>query len=381
MRGWAELAPYNFMHAMRLEEPANLERWLQAAEDALRPLELGAAPVTIESPATTIDEHLDAELNRGFGPGELPLRFFVINETNGGHWLGVVIDHWLADDYSCRLLLERVYANYRSPGRQKETSELVRATAPTARRGWLGAWFDFFQQATMFRRAIRISLRDPVDPTVRTFRTALPEGMLESIRALAKRQGATVHDVFLASVAQVFGRDQAMTSKRDSVAIASAMDLRRFEPEERRNGFGLLITQYPVIEHAPDKVAFEQLISRIARRTSRLRKVANLEVFGPALTLWRLARSRRARATLYQRGAPFVAGLSNVNLTGSWIEQAPISEYRRVGPTGVVIPILLMISTLHGRIFIDTTYRTAAFSRPAAEILLEEFAQHLSMTR
>ena len=72
-----------------------------------------------------------------------------------------------------------------------------------------------------------------------------------------------------------------------------------------------------------------------------------------------------------------VAGLSNVNLTGSWIEQAPIVEYRRVGPTGPVVPILFMITTLRGRIFIDVTYRRTAFSRLEAETAVRDFAARL----
>src|SRR6266511_4043633 len=93
MRAWSGLAPYNFIHAMRLERPADVERWCRAAEDALRTLELGA-PVSIETPQTNIDTHLEAELNRPFSPEDLPLRFFAIEAPGGGHWFGVVIDHW-----------------------------------------------------------------------------------------------------------------------------------------------------------------------------------------------------------------------------------------------------------------------------------------------
>ena len=65
-------------------------------------------------------------------------------------------------------------------------------------------------------------------------------------------------------------------------------------------------------------------------------------------------------------------------MSGSWIEQSKIAEFRRVGPTGPVVPLLLMLTTLRGRIFVDTTYRTTAFSREAAENLVTDFARRLT---
>src|SRR4051794_27360936 len=89
MRAWSDLAPYNFIHALRLEEPADAARWRCAAEEALQTVELGTV-VAIETPQTEIETHLENELNRSFAPDDLPLRFFLI-----GQWFGVVINHWL----------------------------------------------------------------------------------------------------------------------------------------------------------------------------------------------------------------------------------------------------------------------------------------------
>ena len=51
-----------------------------------------------------------------------------------------------------------------------------------------------------------------------------------------------------------------------------------------------------------------------------------------------------------------------MNLSGSWIEKCGIEEYRRVGPCGPIIPLLIVVTTLHGRMFLDVTYRTASFA-------------------
>jgi hypothetical protein len=376
MRAWSELAPYNFIHAMRLEEPADTERWQRAAEEALRTLET-SAPVLIETPATDIDSHLEAELNRPFLPQDLPLRFFAI-----GPWFGAVIDHWLADDFSCRALLERMYSFYRSPDDSLDRPPLRWANMRPRKFATLPEWMSFLRQAMVFRQAVRVSLRDPLDFTVGTFRAQLPQGMLERVRRLAKEQSASVHDVFLAAAAQTFGsaRARGTNERRDSVGLASAIDLRRFENNEGKSGFGLVISQYTIVERRPDEVSLRELIKRISERTRRWKAKPARDLFAPSLVLWRLSRSSRARATLFQRGAPLVTGLSNVNLTGSWIEQAPIAEYRRIGPTGPVVPILFMLTTLRGRIFVDVTYRQTAFTQIEAETAVQDFTGRL-MTR
>jgi hypothetical protein len=375
MRAWSELAPYNFIHAMRLEKSADIGRWQRAAEEALRTLEI-RAPVLIETPAVDIEAHFEAELNRPFLSQDLPLRFFAI-----GSWFGAVIDHWLADDFSCRLLLERMFSFYHSPDESLGQPPLQWANMPSRKFAGLSEWISFLRQAIVFRHAARVSLREPMDFTVGTFRAELPHDALEAIRRLAKEQNATVHDVFVAAAAQAFGSARAgwTNDRRHAVGLASAMDLRRFESDQAKTGFGLLISQYTIVERRPNELSLPELIQRISVRTRRWKATPARDLFAPSLVLWRLSRSPRARATLFQRGAPLVAGLSNVNLTGSWIEQAPIAEYRRIGPTGPVVPILFMITTLRGRIFIDVTYRRTAFSRLEAETAVQDFAQRLTI--
>lgn len=376
MRGWTELAPYNFIHALRLSGPPDAERWRTAVAEVLGALGLETTSLTIERPAAGIDDHLEAELNRGFTSEELPLRFFLSDDPAGGYWLGIVLDHWFADDFSSRALLERIFSRYHGT----DSAELTWAKRQWPRRAWLLEWRSFFQQAKSLRRACRLPLKCSLDFTVGAFRTELPAGALPSVRALAKQVDATVHDVFLAAAAQACGAAPAwaLSGARDSIGLASAMDLRRLAKGAAREGFGLLISQYAVVESHPEKVLLPELIARITEKTRALKQFSGRAVFVAGLLMWWLARSRRAKATLYQRGAPFAVGLSNVNLSGSWIETAGIAEFRRVGPNGPVVPLLMMITTLHGRIFVDTTYRTSAFTRLAAESLLADFSRRLT---
>ena len=106
MREWSVLAPYNGIHAMRLPGPARADRWQTAIISALHPLGFDASTIAIEQPATDFETHVEAELNRAFSRLEAPLRFFIIDAKPNDHWIGVVFDHWIADDFSCRSLAD-----------------------------------------------------------------------------------------------------------------------------------------------------------------------------------------------------------------------------------------------------------------------------------
>lgn len=382
MREWAALAPFNFIHAMCLPGPADPQRWENAAVVILRQLELSPPAVVVEQPTADLETHLRAELHRPFASIHAPIRFFIINGDADQYWFGVVLDHWLADDFSCRHLLQIMYSLCcRSDDRGSSATSLERTSSTLLPRNdvWL-EWWNFLRQSMILRRAARTPIRDPLDFSVETFRRAFGPGALEANRKLAKSLDVTLHDLFLAATAQAFAAERKWDSdpRRDAVAIGSAMDARRFADATGRDGFGLFLGQYIVVERRPDEVSLRELSTRIAAQTRRMKTSPGNELFAPTLSVWRLSRSSRAKATLFSRGAPMVAGLSNVNLTGSWIEEMPISDYRRIGPTGPVVPMVLMITTFRGRIFMDVTFRTAAFTPIAAKQLITDIIGRLS---
>ena len=156
------------------------------------------------------------------------------------------------------------------------------------------------------------------------------------------------------------------------------MNARRFESEDTTDHFGLNLSQYIIMERKPHERSLDELITQIATQTRPIKASPQPDVVAPTRFMWRLNFSRRSKATFFTRGAPLVAGLSNVNLTGSWIEQSDITEYRRIGPTGPVVPMVLMITTFRRRIFFDVTYRKTAFSRAEAEGLVNDIVGRLA---
>lgn len=376
MKEWAALAPYNFVHAIRFASPVDIERWQAAVDAVVRKIGLTNSANRTEKLSDDMEAHLQAELLRPFSETDAPIRFFV---TASGYWAGATINHWFADDFSCRLLLGQIYATYREEVLTTEMSVGPPASRRAVAGRWWRNWTRFVKQAIEMRRACRTPVRDPIDFGVRIFRAVLPEGAVEAGRTLARRHHATLHDLFLAATSQAFSAARGLEpgTPRDRVAIASAMDLRRFDAKTEPNGFGFRIGHYIISESRPHERSLGHVIESVAAQTRRFKSDSETDPHQPALFLWRLGISRRSKATHYLRGAPLVAGLSNVNLTGSWIEQSEICEYRRLGPTGPIVPMVIMITTLRGRIFFDVTFRTAAFTELEAKTLVNEIVQRL----
>ena len=401
MRRCSKLAPYNFIHALRMAVPADGRRWRDAAEQTVAELGLGAPrfdgdrvrfvsafPVSVETPQGSLDNHLDSEMNRPFSSDELPFRFFVIEEADGTHWFGVVIDHWLADDYSCRQLLHRICLRYYSPEKAVTLPVLECADAPSQRhfRTVLRALPGLAKQFASHRRAVRVSLRDPLDFAVRTFQQKLPIGLIDTIRRRAKEYNATVHDCFLMAAAQACGefRRSHFRGPRQSIAVATVVDLRRFVDRgiAMATAFGCFLGYYTLAISNPEESPALGLIKGIALRTKLLK--TQMRGTQGALILariwWDHSRSDCAKATLFQRGIPLMCGLSNVNLTGSWIDGTVprLLDYRRVGPTGPITPLVFMITSISDRLSIDVTYRTTAFTQGDAEFLADRFITRLN---
>ena len=105
---------------------------------------------------------------------------------------------------------------------------------------------------------------------------------------------------------------------------------------------------------------------------------------------WGLYRRDKWRAQLFQKNVPTVAGISNVNMTGSWADAATedeeslagkgarVLDYVRVSPTGPLLPLVFTLTTIGQRLSLCVTYRKTAFTREQAEEIVAEFTSELA---
>ena len=398
MRQWTALAPYNAGHVMRVSDAPDLERWSAALTAVLKTLEI-TEPVPIELSTLALDQKIIEELNRPFVPGTLPLRAFVTVDQQDNHLFGVIYDHWFADSPSLRALMQRVFVHYSGNGKNLPPLRVAGNDDDPLKHSGFGfrALISCVRDYLRHRRAYRIHLRDPLDFGTGFFSTRFPAGAIDHIRAFAKKHRATVNDVFLATASQALGKFTAEQrksepdprTKRDRVAIATAVDLKPLSTRSLDDVFGFFVGYFTIVHDHPEKRSLPELIGVTVGETSASKSAARALEFTWGLRIarwiWDWSSRPRFKAQLFQKGLPFLAGISNVNLTGSWADQekmapggrAMVLDYFRISPVGPLVPLVFTLTTIRDRLSLCVTYRTTAFSQKQAERIATELTERL----
>jgi len=398
MRQWTALTPYNAGHVIRVSGAPDLERWRAAFTAVLKTLGL-TEPLLIELSTLALDQKIVEELNCPFVPGRLPLRAFVIADQRDSYLVGVIYDHWFADSPSLRAFMQRVFVHYSGNGENLPPLRVAGDNDDALERSRFGfrALISCVRDYLRHRRACRIHLRDPLDFGTGFLSRCFPDGAIDDIRAFAKKHGATVNDVFLATTSQTLGKftaeqrksEPSPRAKRDRVAIATAVDLKPLFARSPDDVFGFFVGYFTVLHERPEMRPLPELVAATARETSASKGAARALEFTWSLRIarwiWDWSFRPRFKAQLFQKGLPFLAGISNVNLTGSWADQKDIAprgrvmvlDYFRVSPVGPLVPLVFTFTTIRDRLSLCVTYRTTAFSQNQAEQIATELMEGL----
>lgn len=383
MRSWKELAPYNAAHVLQISGTADLARWEGALNQTFSQLGSGE-PLHVQTSNIDLDHTIAAELNRPFAGTQLPLRALVI-PAGHDHFLALIYDHWFADSPSIRALLHRGFETYRLG-----TADLppLRAAPPSPSGSAFSAITNGIRTYRRHRRATRIHLCDPLDFRTGFFSRRFALGTISAIRANARRAGAKVNDVFLAAAAHVLGEHttaQRAASRRNEVGIASAVDLR--EPAADAT-FGFDLSYFSIVLQQPEEMRFEKLVRIVAQQTSALKVHDEVARFNLSLKCarfaWSVTSKPRRRAELFRKGLPLVAGISNVNLSGTSADdvaevarQAHLLDYLRVSPVGPLLPLVFTLTTIRDRLSLCVSFRSTAFPDDIAAKLADAFISKL----
>lgn len=418
MRRWRELAPYNAGQVMTLSGTPDFVRWASCAQKIVSASGIGAphfaprdaavtfntdAPLEVTSAQGDLESHVTSEMNRPFGPHDIPVRFFILPAGNHYH-VGITYDHWVSDSRAIRNLMQRVYIAY------SDLQELPPLSPPTK---------DFFAlfghhkqlhqplaklRASVInyirhRRAYRINLNDPLNFESKTRIVQLPEGLIKNVHAFAKKRGASVNDAFLAALAQCMGdttfqarkhynKRRFFLGRRNRIALGTIADIRDLSSEPLENIFGLYLSSYTTVLKSPENQPKEQLLTDVSHSTHKLKE--NQGVIGSFLGLmttlfwWDFYPQAKDKARLFQKNIPVVAGISNVNMSRSWVDMPTlpqrgpqIVDYLRISPTGPLLPIVLTLTTINQRLSLCVTYRTTAFTDAQAQAVIDTFTERL----
>ncbi len=401
MRRWAELGPYNAGHVMRVTGAADLERWRAAITAVLRQMGAGDCEnVLIAAGFQDLEATIATELNTPFAARSCPLRAFIIPGGNETHFLGVMFDHWFADSYSMRLLMQRFFVSYQRPNGGAELPPIQFANTEANEAfgkhknafSGIAALSACIRSYQRHRRAHRVKLSNPLDFRTDFLLIDLPDGLIDRLRAAAKDCNATVNDLFLGAAGRVLGARTAEArscSRRNRIGLATAVDLRPLAGKTLDKVFGFFLSYFTVVLEQPEEVQLPKLAAEIARATAAskskvepLRFILGLRIMR---LIWDTFRGPRRKALLFPKALPLIGGISNVNLTGSWMDQKDVIsdgprviDYLRVSPVGPLLPLVFTLSTIGNRLSLGLTYRTTAFARTEAEQIADDFVTTLS---
>ncbi len=385
MRRWTSLGAYNAIHLLRVKGQPEQGRWLRAVETAIAPLGI-AAPAAVGETYGDLESGVTAELNKPFIAGKPPLRFFVIPLATDDYYFGITFDHWIADSQSVRLLMQRVFAEFHRPGAAKELPPLRLNTTPFhqqfGRARWLKVITECLRNYRRHRRARRLVIYDALDFSVGFLHRQLPDGLIARIQAHAKRLKAKVNDIFLAAatlaILKQIGPPLPGKRSRDCASMSVAMDIRAFAKTPVDDVFGFYLGYFSVIVGHSESPDLDSTVAQIAPQTQTGKSAARVLHLFPGFKLaglfWRIFNSPSRKALMFHRGIPTLGGISNVNLSDSWIAGDPsLLDYIRVSPAGPIVPIVFTLTTIKDRLSLCVTHRRTVFSPEQAAAITADF--------
>lgn len=393
---WDGLQPYNAAQLMRIRPLRTHDAIDSAWQSTLLALGLGgiqrrgrgyrhvpqASAVAILPPGTDADDYVSEQMNTRFDlDREGPFRAFVIpaRETQT---LGIIYHHWVADSVSIRTLMREWF--YRIIGQAGRDSSVPILMPESGLRRLLNLPAELIA-AEHYRRRIRtvrrLSPEQTQNLTVAHRLVELPEHSATLLRAAAHDYGVKVTDLLLASIARVCAQHlPARQSHRPDLAIGCIRDLRpSFAVAD--DAFGACLGYSTVI--CPQTVLQngDHLIQHIAAETRKGRnappRVGNC--VHVALAAGAIL-NRQRLLEFYRKRVPLSAGLSNVDLTKTWVGQHhrdQIVSFHRVSPTGPNMPLAIATTTLGRDFNICFTWRQSVFTQTTIAAFIADFLQDL----
>ncbi len=390
MRRWDAVHPYNAAQAIHILGTPDRDALETAWQSTLIATGLGsvsiasnryrfeelnghAADYTVRFLTCSLDDHVSAELNRRFeDPNEPPLRPFVA-PAPGGFYVGVVYQHWLADSASIRMVMREWFVRAYDPAAASRRP--LRLPTCGYRDGLCGGrdaidvaagLLSLARRHCRLRRVKKVASTNLTDPVTRFSHFPAEPGLIAQVRSAAGRLHVKVNDVFLAALAEACVAHVPMQQRpnRTDVAVGSVVDLRPRSRADLSRTFGLYLGFTNVACRPADMARFDRLVRSVAGQTRHQKATgvaeSSLSWMSVALLFGRFCKPGELYH-FYRKDIPLAAGISNVDLSRSWVgAYAPslIADYVRVSPTGPMAPLAMTTTTLGDQFHLGLTYRT-----------------------
>jgi hypothetical protein len=406
VRQWDTVHPYNAAQILHLAGKPDLAAIRHAWRATLAVLGLG--PVHVQGldyhfesvngsaalyqvpviPAEiSLDDYVSDQMNLPFTEAELPLRPFILRQ-DGSFYLGVVYQHWVADSASIQMLLREWFVRVYDPSSARDVP--VRGApggywnifGPHRSRWRIGEQIlTLLRSASRFRLVRKLRTQGSSDFAMRFALHQVPRDLLERLLAIAKEQGVTLNDIFLAGMATVCHRFNPIRNipRRRDLALGIIVDLRPRTRRDMSRVFGLFLGFANVVCRPRDLEHWPRLVRRISHQTRAHKQndspqASSMWMFAALMTSRYVSAEQSFR--LYRKHMPLAGGISNVNMNRTWAaayHPHPLLEYVRVSPTGPMVPLVFSMTTIGKELLLGLTYRSALFSDDLAKTIAENF--------
>jgi len=210
-------------------------------------------------------------------------------------------------------------------------------------------------------------------------------GTVDRVRQFARDNRASVNDVFLAALCRAlapFLPKRRSKAKSRVVTLGTIVDTRSDANEDLSETLGTFLGYYLVRAAGDGSMPLDELtrgIAAITRAKKAERSYLDSAInFRAASAIWPRLKPE-SRLHFARQALPLTAGISNVHLRGSWIEQASdrILDFSRAVSCGPALPLVVSPTTIHNRMNIAVSYRTTGFSQSKIDGIMQSFVGQL----
>lgn len=396
IRHWDRIHPYNAAQVMRLSIPCDLEGAQEAWDSTLRDLGLGSveirgsqyrhlpgqSEVFLLEAGREVDAYISRQLNVCFEPDQCPFRPFI--QSAGREIVaGIVYHHWVADSVSVRVLMREWFVRMAGCG-ERRREHLAMLPDDSASRS-TESIRSAIRLLCAMKRTRRLPRKACLDLEVEHRLLHLPDDTAQALRDTGHMLGVKVSDLMLCTLTELCNKYlPAAHPHRPDLAIGCIRDTRT--AADGNDAFGAALAFTPVL--CPDALIGDRtaLLTHIAKQTARHRqggvgRAGASAAVGTRLAILALGLVRRRHVMEFIRKRMcFSAGLSNVDLTQTWVTQhrPVLAEYYRVSPTGPALPLVITPTTAGRQFNISLTWRKSAISATAIAAIMEDIERGLA---
>lgn len=167
------------------------------------------------------------------------------------------------------------------------------------------------------------------------------------------------------------------------LALGNIVDTRGDASEDLSESLGTFLGYFVVRVAGERGIGLAELTRQIAAATriekQRRRYLDSAVGFGISGAVWPHLR-RNSQVHFARRAQPLTAGMSNVYLRGTWINQYGadrILDVRRAVSNGPTLPLVVSPTTLGENMNVAVTYRLTGFSQVKIEGIVQSFVEQL----